>query len=55
MTQQIGPQSPEMLRILLPKAVQWAEANEKRILEAGTPLTNQQMGDARQIGVKAPE
>jgi hypothetical protein len=40
---------------LLPLAVKWAAAVEKRILREGVPLSEQEMADARAIGVRAPE
>jgi hypothetical protein len=42
----------EKFQFLLPLAVQWAERQEKRILEKGVPLTIQEAEDARAIGVK---
>src|SRR5712671_887735 len=41
--------------ILLPLAVKWATAVEKRILREGVPLSEQEMTDARAIGVRTPE
>lgn len=40
---------------LLPLVVEWAEWQEKRILEEGIPLTEEQVSIARQAGVKAPD
>lgn len=40
---------------LLPLAVKWATAVEKRILREGVPLSEQEMADAQAIGVRAPE
>ena len=40
---------------LLPLAVQWAVAVEKRILREGVPLSEREMADARAIGVRAPD
>ncbi len=41
--------------MLLPLAVKWAAAVEKRILREGVPLSEQEMADAKAIGVRAPE
>jgi hypothetical protein len=40
---------------LLPLAVTWAAAVEKRILREGVPLSEQEMADAQAIGVREPE
>jgi len=40
---------------LLPLAVKWADAVEKRILREGVPLSEQELADAQAIGVRAPE
>lgn len=40
---------------LLPLAVKWAAAVEKRILRDGVPLSEQELADAQAIGVRAPE
>ena len=40
---------------LLPLAAKWAAAVEKRILREGVPLSEQEMGDAKAIGVREPE
>jgi hypothetical protein len=40
---------------LLPLAVKWAAAVEKRILREGVALSEQEMADAKAIGVRAPE
>src|SRR5712671_2387198 len=39
---------------LLPLAVKWAAAVEKRILREGVPLSEQEMADAQAIGVQEP-
>ena len=41
--------------MLLPLATNWAAAVEKRILREGVPLSEQEMADAKSIGVHAPE
>ena len=41
--------------MLLPLAVKWAAAVEKRILRDGVPLSEQEMADAQAIGVREPE
>jgi hypothetical protein len=43
------------LPALLPLACQWAEQQERRILQHGIVLTPQQVTDARVIGVRHPE
>ena len=40
---------------LLPKACQWAAAQERRILSEGMPLSEAQIVDARQVGVLCPD
>jgi hypothetical protein len=40
---------------LLPLAVNWAAAVEKRILREGVPLSVQGLADARSLGVREPE
>jgi hypothetical protein len=40
---------------LLPLAAKWAAAVEQRILREGVPLSEQEMSDARAIGVREPE
>ena len=47
--------SPEQFEQLLPLATAWAEEQEVRILATGTPLTPDQMADARHLGVAEPE
>jgi hypothetical protein len=41
--------------MLLPLAIKWAAAVEKRILRDGVPLSDQEMADARAVGVREPE
>ena len=45
----------DQFEVLLPLAVQWAEAKEKVILSHGTALSPQYMQDAKLVGVKYPE
>lgn len=40
---------------LLPSAVQWAAAEEQRILDQGVPLTPSEIEDAKAVGVHNPE
>jgi hypothetical protein len=40
---------------LLPLAVEWADEEEKRILREGVPLSEQELSDARAVGVQRPE
>ena len=40
---------------LLPLAAKWATAVEKRILREGVPLSEQDLADARAVGVREPE
>ena len=40
---------------LLPLACEWAEAQEREILDKGEPLTIRQIADAKTIGVRQPE
>jgi hypothetical protein len=47
--------SPDQFEVLLPLAVQWAEAKEKVILEHGTSLSPQYMKDAESVGIRNPE
>lgn len=47
--------NPDQFEEILNLAVAWAEVQERRILEAGVPLTSEQASDARIIGVKHPE
>ena len=43
------------LRTLLPKAVAWAEQQSERIGRFGEPLTEDELGLARRMGVARPE
>jgi hypothetical protein len=47
--------TPQQFEALLPHAVAWAEEHERTILQSGVPLTESQLADARQIGVRFPE
>ncbi|HEY3897459.1 MAG TPA: hypothetical protein VGM54_02540 [Chthoniobacter sp.] len=49
------PLSLEQLEELLPLAAAWAEEQEKRILAAGTALTEDQLSDATRVGVTQPQ
>jgi hypothetical protein len=44
-----------LLAVALPIATAWARRQEKRILRAGVPLNEQQLADARLVGVAEPE
>jgi hypothetical protein len=43
------------LPLLLPRAIAWAEAQERRVLESGTRLTEPEQVLARAVGVMHPE
>jgi hypothetical protein len=45
----------EMLPRLLPQTVSWAELQSEYILKNGTPLSEEQMAIAREVGVAHPE
>jgi len=45
----------EQFPTILPLAVQWAEAQETLILKEGTPLSAQELSDAKLVGVANPE
>ena len=47
--------TPEQFETLLPLACEWAAAQEQRILATGEALSNTMLGDARLVGVAAPE
>lgn len=47
--------SPQEFDDSLPLACAWAEGQEQSIIEQGVALTEAQMGDARDIGIAAPE
>lgn len=44
-----------MLPMILPKAIAWAEAQSKLIMDHGFPLTAAGIADARTVGVAMPE
>lgn len=44
----------EQLPRLIPLAARWAEALERRILREGIPLNDEELADARQLGVQDP-
>ncbi len=46
---------PLEFKLVLPRATEWAEEQESRILAEGVPLTPTLMADARKIGVANPE
>lgn len=50
-----NPITHEEFDSLLPLACTWAEEQEQLILEQGVALNDDQMADARRIGVAAPE
>ena len=47
--------TPDQFEVILPLAVQWAEAKEKVILSHGIALSPQYMQDAKSVGVRHPE
>ncbi len=47
--------TPEQLEMLLPLACAWAAAQEQAILQSGVALTDEQIADARRVGVMRPE
>lgn len=47
--------TPQQFEALLPLAVAWAAEQENMILRSGVPLTESQLADARQLGVRFPE
>ena len=47
--------SPQQFEALLPLAAQWATEQEERILREGEPLTEQEIIDAKVVGVRDPE
>jgi hypothetical protein len=49
------PLTLEQLEELLPLAAAWAEEEERHILAAGTPLTEEQLADAVRVGVAQPQ
>lgn len=44
-----------LLPILLPKAIEWVNAQSENILESGSPLNDSGLGLARTVGVARPE
>jgi len=44
-----------MFNSLLPQAVQWAESQEDHILKNGIPLSEQEISDAKLVGVANPD
>jgi hypothetical protein len=40
---------------LLPRVLDWVEAQEKRAIDRGTPLSPEALNDARAAGVRTPE
>lgn len=47
--------SPAQFQVLLPLAAQWVTEQEERILREGVPLTEEEIADARAVGVRDPE
>lgn len=47
--------TPQQFEALLPLVVAWAAEQENMILRSGVPLTEPQLADARQLGVRFPE
>lgn len=47
--------SPDQFEVLLPLAVEWAQAKEKVIAEHGVALAPDQFEDAKSVGVGYPE
>jgi hypothetical protein len=47
--------SAEQFEVLLPLAVQWASEQEQHILREGAPLTEDEIVDAKAVGVRDPE
>lgn len=45
----------ELLPILLPRAIEWVNAQSEYILESGSPLNDSCLGLARAVGVARPE
>lgn len=44
-----------LLPLLVPVAAAWVNRQERRILQAGVPLTAAQLADARALGIAEPE
>lgn len=47
--------SQEQFEALLPLAVEWAAEQEQRILRDGVPLSEEEVADAKAVGVRDPE
>ena len=47
--------TPQQFEAVLPLAVAWAEEQETRIVRSGVGLTEPQLADARQLGMRFPE
>jgi hypothetical protein len=47
--------SQEQFEALLPLAVEWAAEQEQRILREGVPLSEEEVADAKAVGVRDPE
>jgi len=45
----------ELFKMLLPAACSWAEEQEQFILKSGVALSEQQLADAKRVGVTHPE
>ena len=45
----------DQFEMLLPLAVEWASEQERRILREGQPLSEEQIADAKAVGVRDPE
>jgi hypothetical protein len=46
---------PEKFEALLPLAAQWAAEQEAQVLREGEPLTEEEIVDAKAVGVREPE
>ena len=49
------PSSLDQFEQLLPLATQWAAEQEQRILREGVPLSEEEIADAKSVGVREPE
>lgn len=47
--------TPQQFEILLPLACEWAEEQERIVLNVGTPLSPSQIADAERIGIAYPD
>jgi hypothetical protein len=45
----------DQLEELLPLAAEWAEEQQERVLREGVPLSEEELADAKAIGVQNPE